>query len=209
MPAQMKSPKSLKLFLSIAMIVPVMAMLVRVYEGISNEVLMPQSEVPFWALALHGGASVLFLMLGALQVLPGFRRRNGTLHQRLGRPIFAISFIGAISGLYVTLAWPMISGPLLYWARLGAGLFWLVALALALRAITQRDFASHGRWMLRAYGLALTAGTLPFLLLPFIAVFGEGHLLMEETLQVVGWVLNIWLIEKLAGRPRRRSPVMA
>lgn len=209
MAAQPKSRLSLKLLLFVAMLVPVAIMLTRAYEGITAQPLLPQSAVPLWALGLHGGASVLFLVLGGMQVLPGFRRDHRALHQRMGRVIIAVSLIGALSGIWITLAWPAISGPVLFWGRLLAGVFWIVALMLAVQAIRKRDFATHGRWMLRAYGLALTAGTLPFLLLPFMAVFGEGHLLMEETLQVAGWVVNIWLIEKLAGRPRRKMPVLA
>lgn len=209
MAAKFKSRLSLKLLLIVAMVIPVSAMLTRAVEGLTAQTLLPKSEVPLWALGVHGGASVLFLALGALQILPGFRRHHRILHQQMGRAVFAIALIGAVSGIWITLAWPTISGPVLYWGRLAAGLFWLIALALAAVSIRRRDFVTHGRWMRRAYGLALTAGTLPFLLIPFIAIFGEGHPVLEEWLQIFGWAVNIWLIERMAGGNARYAPAVA
>lgn len=199
--------KALVTLLAVAAIVPTLVMSVRVLEltALVPGNLLPQSEVPLWALVLHGGASVLFLLLGAFQILPGFRARHQRLHRAMGRYLVGVSVIGAVSGLWITLAWPGISGPILFWGRLAAGLFWIFALWRAIVAIRLRDFATHGRWMLRAYGLALTAGTLPFLLLPFISIFGEGNLVMEEIIQVAGWVVNIVLIEWLVGRTKAQN----
>lgn len=154
-------------------------------------------------LALHALGGVGFLTLGAVQLLPGTRARHRRFHQKLGKPTAVFGLIGASSGLWLTLAHPIISGPLLYWGRIGASLFWIAALGLSILAIQRRDFTRHGVWMVRAYAIAMPAGTLAFVLLPFVLIFGEnGNDHLFETLQTLAWPLHLLIAEAVI---RRRS----
>ena len=165
-------------------------------------------------LFLHVVGAVGFLVLGALQVLPGFRRRHPVWHRRAGRIALPLGFIGALSGLWMTLAHPGISGPLLHWGRVFASTIWTLAMALSVWGILRRNFRAHGRWMIRAYALALPAGTLAFFLLPLVLILGEeGHDLLFETVQVLAWPLHLtvaeWIIRRREIPLSTRAPRIA
>lgn len=205
-----RQPLSLMLGVLIfaAALTPTAVMIIRGYEVSLATTVIPRSQVPVAALLIHGVPATLFLILGAWQILrlplaPLARHQ----HRQLGLVLWLLSMFGALSGLYLPLRWPDVSGSILYYGRLIAGSFWVVALILALHALALRDYRNHGRWILATYGLALTAGTLPFLMTPVMLVlllFGGSSLMIEETLQVLAWPLNIWLILTLTRRARRR-----
>jgi hypothetical protein len=52
--------------------------------------------------------------------------------------------------------------------------------------------------MIRAYAIAINAGTLPFIYLPLIALYGEPGQTVDDLIQLGGWVLNLaaaeWII---------------
>jgi hypothetical protein len=210
-----RQPLSLMLGVLIfaAALTPTAVMIIRGYEVSIATTVIPRSQVPVAALLIHGVPATLFLILGAWQILrlplaPLARHRPRHQHRQLGILLWLLSMFGALSGLYLTLRWPDVSGSILYYGRLIAGSFWVVALILALHALALRDYRSHGRWMLASYGLALTAGTLPFLMTPVMLVlllFGGNSLVIEEMLQVLAWPLNIWLMLALTRRARRRA----
>jgi hypothetical protein len=156
-------------------------------------------------LFIHVIGALGFLLLGALQILPGWRHRRPRWHKKIGRWAAPLGVIGALAGVWLTLAHPDINGDLLFWGRLAAGLFWIAAITLALRAITRRDFKTHGAWMIRAYAIALPAGTLAFIMLPLVLVIGEdGHEYLFEVIQVLAWPAHLaiaeWIIRRRAAR---------
>ncbi len=161
-------------------------------------------------LLLHIFGSLAFLVLGALQVLPGTRARFPRFHRRSGRVIAPLGVLGAVAGIWMTLMHPDISSPLLYWGRLISSSFWAVAIIIGLRAMRQRNFVRHGEWMTRAYLISLPAATLSLILLPMVLILGEeGHDMLFEATQVAAWPLHLafaeWIIQKrrnsnLAGR---------
>ena len=164
-------------------------------------------------LFLHVVGAVGFLVLGAFQVLPGFRHRHPIWHRRSGPVAIPLGIIGAVSGLWMTLAHGEISGPLLFWGRIGASCVWIGAMALSVGAITHRDFRAHGRWIIRAYALALPAGTLAFILLPMVMILGEdGHDLLFEVVQVLAWPLHLaaaeWIIRRRDAHRGRQAQML-
>ena len=82
-------------------------------------------------------------------------------------------------------------------------------LVLAVVAIRQRDFPSHGAWMTRGYAIALGAGTQVFTMLPWVLVFGPigaGDELPRTVLMTAGWVINLGVAEYvIRRRPTHRS----
>ena len=195
-------------FLVLATFVPTLIAAVRVFEFSLPEgapLLLEKSHVSIAALAFHGATAAGFLVIGALQILPGLRRRYRTWHKRLGKFALTLGVLGAASGLWIALRYGDISGPVLFYARIGASVFWLLSMAAAASSIQKRNWRAHGTWMLRAYAMALPAGTLPFILLPFIAVFGAGHTLAEEWIQALAWPVHLLVIEWLRRRPTRMT----
>ena len=91
--------------------------------------------------------------------------------------------------------WPEYDGELLYGLRLFFGSAMVLSLLLGAAAIWRRDFARHGAWMIRAYALALGAGTQVFTHLPwflFPSIQGE---LARALSMGAGWVINLAVAE--------------
>lgn len=165
-------------------------------------------------LFLHVIGASAFVVLGAIQILPGTRHRHPRWHQRAGRFVAPAGLIGAVSGVWMTLAHPAISGELLYWGRLASGSAWTVFILLSLAMIGRRNFKAHGRWMIRAYALALPAGTLAFILLPIVLIWGEENTEhLGEVIQVIAWALHLavaeWLIQRKSRAAALRSQATA
>jgi hypothetical protein len=55
--------------------------------------------------------------------------------------------------------WPPGDGETVYAFRLVFGSAMAISIALGLKAIRRRDYASHGAWMMRGYAIGLGAGT--------------------------------------------------
>jgi len=152
-------------------------------------------------LFIHAGGAMLFLALGAAQMVPGLRTRHMHWHRTAGRIAAIAGIIGALSGLWLTLAHPAISTPVLFYARMGASAVWLVSVILAIWYIRSKRIAQHRAWMMRAFAMALPAGTLVFILLPVVLVFGEeGNEIMLEAVQAAAWPLHLAIAEWLIRR---------
>ena len=161
-------------------------------------------------LALHAFFAVTFLLLGAFQLLPGFRNANFVRHRLIGRLTVVMGLLGAASGIVMTLIHTDISGPLLYAGRILFGAMWATFLVLAVRAIMARNIPAHRAWMMRSYAVALNAGTLAFIYLPIMLVFGEPSPLIDEIIQVAGWIVNLsvaqWFIRRGTKRRAKLLP---
>ncbi len=158
-------------------------------------------------LLLHALGAIGFLVMGALQILPGTRARHPLYHRRAGRLAASLGLLGALAGLWMTVLHPDISTRLLYWGRLASGTFWALAIGMAVWAVLRRNIPAHGAWMIRAYAIAAPAGTLPFILLPLVLIVGEeGHTLFFDAVQVVAWPVHLAVAEWLIRRRQRRRP---
>jgi hypothetical protein len=96
----------------------------------------------------------------------------------------------------LTYPWPAGDGVLVYLERLVFGSAMLACVALGVRDIVRRDFASHGNWMLRAYAIGLGAGTQVLTHLPwFILADGAPGELARGVMMGAGWVINVVVAE--------------
>ncbi len=157
-------------------------------------------------LFIHVIFAVTFIVLGAFQLLPRFRGRHPRWHRKSGRIVALSGIGGAMTGVWMTLNHPDISGPFLFYGRLIFSSLWAVFILLAVRAILMRQIARHRAFMIRAYAIAINAGTIPFFYLPFLAIYGEPGQTVDDLFQVGGWFLNLavaeWIIRR---RPKTRS----
>jgi len=159
---------------------------------------------------VHIPAAVVYSILGALQFSPGFRRRRRGWHRAAGRILVPCALLVALSGLWMTLSypWPAGDGEIVYIERLVFGSAMLVSIVLGVNAIRLRDFASHGEWMIRAYAIALGAGTQVLTHLPwFILGDGKPGELPRAVMMGAGWVVNIVVAEWIIRNRARRSGV--
>ena len=195
-------------FLAVSAI-PIAAGVVRLVSLASGEA-VTLANARFFAhpipVQLHIVGASLFCVLGALQVWPGFRRRFPRWHRWAGRIAAPADIVAGLSGLWMNQFYPYgpNDGLLLYFFRLVFGAAMVLAVVLGIAAILRRDLVQHRAWMLRAYAIALGAGTQAVTQLPWILLVGLPGELPRALLMGAAWVLNLavaeWFIRRQAVR---------
>jgi uncharacterized membrane protein len=150
---------------------------------------------------LHILGSATYVLLGALQFVPRFRRRHRTWHRRAGRVLVVAGLLVAASALWMTLLYQPKpgTGDLLYVLRLAFGSAMIACLILGFTAIRRRNIAAHRAWMIRAYAIGLAAGTQVFTEGIGQALLGAGEL-QGDLAKAAGWVLNLAIAEWVIAR---------
>lgn len=154
----------------------------------------------------------VYSFLGAFQFASALRRRRPGWHRAAGRILVPCGIGTALSGLWMSLfyAHPPDTGPALTAIRVVVGSAMLAAIVLGFAEIRRRNFARHRAWMIRAYAIAMGAGTQAFTQLPWILVAGPLDKTSKAILMAAGWAINIvvaeWIIRRRpAGRSRSRT----
>jgi hypothetical protein len=195
--------------------VPVLAGASRVAELASGAEVTPANArfiaVPLPVVAHIIGAS-LFCVLGALQFHPGLRRRRPRWHQVAGRVLVPCGLVAALTGLWMTLFYPLPATDgarfgILGLSRLGFGTMMAVAIVLSFTAIRRRDIARHRAWMIRGYAIGLGAGTQVLTTVPWLLVLGRPGVPARAALMLAGWVINVVVAEWIIRRRPVRSTV--
>ena len=97
-----------------------------------------------------------------------------------------------------------LDGELLYGIRIFFGVAMIISIFAGINAIRKRNYKQHGAWMMRAYAIAMAAGTQVFTHIP---VFIFPDLLNESTRALsmgAGWVINL-IIAELIIRKRKHQ----
>lgn len=169
-------------------------------EDLSSGGPVTAENARFFAMPLpviaHIFGAVIYSLLGAFQFVPSLRSRPW--HRRAGRVLLPAGLTVALSGIWMTLWYDMPdidSGFVITVLRLGTAGVMALALVLGFLAVRRRDFRTHRSWMIRAYALAMGAGTQAFTHLPF-AVTGAAPDATGRTIAMAaGWAINIAVAE--------------
>ena len=160
---------------------------------------------------LHILSATPFCILGAFQFAPGFRRRRPGWHRIAGRLLVVCGLVAGLSGLWMTLFYPLyphLQRELLYGFRLLFGSGMVLSVALGLRAILRRDITRHRAWMMRGYALGQGAGTQALVFLLWTLSFGTPSALTGELLMGAGWAINLavaeWIIRRGSANGRQK-----
>jgi hypothetical protein len=157
-------------------------------------------------IVLHVISSVIYFVLGAFQFSPSLRRSRPGWHRGAGYVLIPSALVCAFSGAWMACFYP----PLLGTGTAATTMRIVVAAGIAVficagfAAVRERNIAAHRAWMIRAYALAIAAGTQPITLAPIIvfpSLYGE----LGYTLGLgAGWLLNVlvaeWVIRRTANR---------
>jgi len=156
------------------------------------------------ALVTHIVGAAVLALVGAFQLLPGFRRHHRTWHRRAGRLVAIAGMAVAGSALWLTLFYEPHpgTGDVLYVLRLVAGSAMAASLVLGFTAIRRRDIPAHRAWMIRAYAIGLAAGTQVFTEGVAGAVVGTGEV-RTDLAKGAGWVINLAVAQWVITRPAR------
>jgi uncharacterized membrane protein len=205
-------PIPLVLFLAVFTAIPVLSALVQVVQIPSgtypeDSVRLAIAPIAWFAHVLAGAA---FGITGPVQFVRALRHRFGALHRVTGR-IFVVS--GAtlgLSGLSLLAQVTSVRTPLADIARGVFGLALLVALALAMAAIRDRDILRHRTWMIRAYAIGMGLGAVGLVFFPIYIVTGQPPTgLASDILFVGSWVLSIAVAEGIIRRTAGSTPSVA
>lgn len=154
------------------------------------------------AIVTHIVAMTIFCLVGAFQFSPALRVRR-SWHRTAGRVLIPAGFLAALSSIWLAV---FFGGPrdefALAMVRLVFAVPMLVFLVLAVRAITRRNFVTHGVWMTRAYAIAISGGTQALVFALWTLTVGEVDAFGEARLVGVGFVISSVVAEMLI---RRRS----
>ena len=150
---------------------------------------------------------VVYLLGAPLQLSRRIRNRSLRFHRTWGR-IVLIS--GAVTGLFaiaVGIVMPF-GGLAETSAAVVFGTYFLVALALAYRAIRRGDEVSHRRWMIRAFAIGVGVGLIRIL----VGIFeGTGALEFSAAFGLSFWlaflIMTVAAETWLRVRPHPRSVV--
>jgi uncharacterized membrane protein len=192
-------------------LIPVVAGALRVLEIAGGPQLLPTNPridaVPA-PVVLHIVAAATYALFGAFQFSGRLRRRHLDWHRRSGRVLVGAGLVVAGSGLWMTLFYPGAPGGDLLWAvRLVVGSAIAASIVLGFTAVRRRDIAAHRAWMIRAYALAVAAGTQVFTQSVGEGVFGTSDLSTGISVSS-GWAINAavaeWAIRRPGVRPAGR-----
>lgn len=146
---------------------------------------------------VHILGALVFGVFGILQFIKSARQTNLNVHRMLGKFVLIAGLAVAASGLWMSVFYdlPAQDGRGLQIVRVMVGLWMLTSLLVAFKAILLRRVACHQNWMIRAYAVAMGAGTQVFTHLPYQLLVGEVDALSKFWLMSLGWAINVVVAE--------------
>lgn len=165
-----------------------------------------------WPIVFHVLSGAPYLLLGAFQFSSTLRARRPGWHRAAGRFLIPAGLISALSAMWMALFYAPIVGEGVWMTalRLIVGTCVVAFLLVGFTSIRNRNIPSHRAWMIRAYALAIGAGTQALTLAPIIIVpqwYGE----LGFTLGLAaGWIINMlvaeWIIRRQDSAERAGQP---
>ena len=140
------------------------------------------------------------------------RRRRPGYHRTAGHTLMVAGALMAGSTLWMTLMYPQEgTGDVLYLLRPAFSTAMVASVVLGFAAIRRREIARHRAWMLRAYAIALAAGTQAFTVGVGGALFRDGVLARDLSI-ASAWLINLavaeWAVRRRPAPRRRPQPAV-
>lgn len=155
-------------------------------------------------LMTHIIASMLAILIGAFQFLPGLRKeRLLKIHRWLGRTYLLSILFGSSSGLYMAqFAYGGIISELGFSAL---ACIWLYTGFRAYKDIRNKDIEGHRQWMIRNYALTF-AGVMLRIWVPVSLVMGIDFTAAYIVIAWLCWVPNLLVAEGIIRRTMKGQP---
>ncbi|HEY3464919.1 MAG TPA: DUF2306 domain-containing protein [Amycolatopsis sp.] len=168
-----------------------------------------QSRVPapagfaahYWFLVAHITFGTIAIVGVVLQIWPWLRRTHPVVHRRVGRVyVFAGALPSAVMAGIIGAVSPF--GPVVGALDVVAALLWLGFTLAGWRAIRQRRYADHRKWMVRSFAMTMNTlmsralSPIAFLLVMPRVEDKEELILTAGTLSAVLSVLSLLLLSQ-------------
>ena len=140
------------------------------------------------------------------------RRRRPGYHRAAGRTLVVAGALVAGSALWMRLMYPQEgTGDVLYLFRPAFSTLMVASIVLGFAAIRRREIARQRAWMIRAYAIALAAGTQAFAVGVGGALVGDG-VLAHDLSTASAWLINLavagWAVRRRPAPRRRPQPAV-
>jgi uncharacterized membrane protein len=205
-------PIPLVLFLAFGTAIPVLNALVQAVQIPSGTYPDDSARLAIAPIAwfAHVLAGVAFGITGPVQFVRALRNRFGALHRVSGRIFVVSGAVLGLSGLSLLAQVTSVRTPVADIARGVFGLALLIALALAMAAIRDREVLRHRAWMIRAYAIGMGLAAVALVFFPIYLITGQPPMgLASDVLFVGSWALTIALGEMVIRRSSSRpTPVV-
>lgn len=147
---------------------------------------------------VHILSVILYSIFGALQFSSGIRQLSCQWHKASGRVVVASGILTALSGLWMTVKYPIpseLQGSLLYGVRVFVSVALLFSIFIAVAAVAGGAVTTHRAWMIRAFALSQGAGMQVVVLLPWMLLIGKPSMLHRDVLMSLAWLINLLFAE--------------
>ena len=199
--------RPVKLLVSVLLLLNVIPLAAGVFRliSLSDSADITPANARFYAaplpVVLHILSVSVYAILGALQFAPGLRRRRPGWHRAAGCLLVVCGLLVGLTGLWMTLFYPIpYGGKLLYALRLLFGAGMVVSILLGFTAIIRGNVSRHRAWMMRGYAIGLSAGTQALTETLRIIIIEHPGELSKALFIGAGWVINLamaeWVIRK-------------
>jgi len=132
----------------------------------------------------HIVPGAIYLLGAPLQLSRRVRTFSLRFHRVVGRVVLAAGIVTAVFAVAVGIVMPF-GGLVETSAAVVFGIYFLVALIIAYRAILRRRIATHRRWMIRAFALGIAVGLIRII----VGIFeGTGSLGFVEAFGLAFWM---------------------
>jgi uncharacterized membrane protein len=169
--------------------------------NLRGDVEVPPDEFGFryaqqpWLAYAHILPGLVYLLGAPLQLSLRFRSRHLTWHRRVGRAVLPAGILSGVfavlfGGLYSFGGWLEASAAIVF------GVYFIVALLTAYRAVRGGDVQGHRRWMIRAFAIGVAVGTIRL----WIGLFeATGVLTFQDAFGPAFWLSFVahWVVAEL------------
>ena len=128
--------------------------------------------------------ALVYLFGAPLQLAARVRTRHYSLHRRLGRVLVGAGLLSGVAAIGLGVAYP-VGRAAEAAASVVFGTWFLLCLVLAVRAVRGGDPATHRRWMIRAFVVAIGVGTIRLWVL---LLWGTGILDIRAAFGLAFWL---------------------
>jgi len=155
-----------------------------------------------WPVVAHIVGAVLFALPGAFQFSARLRRRALQWHRLAGWVLVPSGFAVSLSGLWMAQFYPRVDldGVAVYWERIVVGVAMTFSLWKGVATVRRHDIAGHRAWMMRAYALAMGAGTQVFTHIPLMIAPSLRSELSRAIAMGAAWAINALVAESFIQR---------
>lgn len=146
----------------------------------------------------------LFLILGAIQMSSGIRRKYRKLHRRIGWIAALSAVVFSLYGVWMVFVYPPHSAAsqMVDIGRVFFGTAIPIFIVLGIWAAIQKDMNAHRAWMIRGYAIAASSGLQSYLIAIVTAVMGRFDPQVADAMIVLGWFIGVIAAEKIIAGPR-------